>query len=100
MIRGHQPPQTALLVDLGNTNLKWARWEAGVLGPVRSAPHQEIPPAVLLDACWAGEPAPARVLVANVAGPALEEALRDWVAAVRPDVPVPDDAEIARTYGS
>jgi ADP-ribose pyrophosphatase YjhB (NUDIX family) len=27
-------------------------------------------------------------------------ALRDWVAAVRPDVPVPDDAEIARTYGS
>jgi hypothetical protein len=27
-------------------------------------------------------------------------ALRDWVAAVRPDLPLPDDSEIARAYGA
>ncbi len=36
---------------------------------------------MLLDACWGAEPAPARVLVANVAGPALADALQAWVAA-------------------
>ena len=27
-------------------------------------------------------------------------ALRDWVAAVRPDLPLPDDSEIARAFGA
>jgi len=70
-----------LLVDLGNTNLKWASWTAAALGPVRSAPHREKSASDLLDECWSALPTPERVLVANVAGPALAEALDEWASA-------------------
>jgi type III pantothenate kinase len=70
-----------LLVDLGNTNLKWARWRGGQLGPVAAVGHRDRPLPVLLQERWQEEPAPGRMLVSNVAGPEAAEALRRWTGA-------------------
>lgn len=62
-----------LLIDIGNTNLKWAPCQARRLGPVAKLSHREGLGA-LWDA-WRDTPTPDRVLVANVAGADLEAKL-------------------------
>jgi type III pantothenate kinase len=68
-----------LLVDIGNTRIKSAYWSAGVLepGPVfpSHAPHS-------FDAWATLDPAPARVLVSNVAGAEIARSLAQAVAAL------------------
>ncbi|MHB8745449.1 MAG: type III pantothenate kinase [Gammaproteobacteria bacterium] len=67
-----------LLVDIGNSRLKWvlingADWaEQGVIA------HHDLPPETLFTSIWAALPAPQRVVVANVAGKKFAAALRAW----------------------
>jgi type III pantothenate kinase len=64
-----------LLVDIGNTRVKWATWSAGQLSPQRAAVH-----AAWLVHDWQRElfsgSQVGRVLAATVAGAASREALR------------------------
>jgi type III pantothenate kinase len=63
-----------LLVDIGNTSLKWSPCEWGGLGAMRAVRHHGAIP-IDLHAAWDGLPRPARVLVASVAPRALTLAL-------------------------
>lgn len=68
-----------LLVDIGNTRLKWSLWSQGA--HTRSGAFAyEIPLfSRNLDFEWRGIAAPERVLVCNVAGAKLADTLYDWV---------------------
>jgi type III pantothenate kinase len=57
-----------LLIDLGNTRLKWALWDGANLLTVRAAAHAELD-----DLVWADLPRVNAVVVASVAAPALNE---------------------------
>lgn len=67
-----------LLVDIGNTRLKWAlaartEWlQRGV------AAHRESPIETLFAESWQALPAPQRIVVANVAGKKIAASLRAW----------------------
>lgn len=63
-----------LLIDIGNTSLKWVACEAGKLGEMRSARHYDALP-IDLHAAWEQLQRPARVLVASVAAPSVSDAL-------------------------
>lgn len=63
-----------LLIDVGNTNLKWATRESGRLGEMRSIRHHGALP-LDLHAAWEMLPPPARVGIASVAGSSLDEVL-------------------------
>lgn len=71
-----------LLLDVGNTRMKWAALETGgTFIPVGSLVHAGQDLAALVDAAWRAMPQPDRVVVSNVAGPAFAAALRDWTRA-------------------
>lgn len=63
-----------LLIDIGNTSLKWARCEPDALSEMQSVLHHGHLP-IDLYAAWEKLPAPARIRVSNVAGEELERAL-------------------------
>lgn len=69
-----------LLLDAGNSRLKWAWHNKDGLHGDGSADHRgsdSLP--LLFEQCWgAVEPSPSRLLVSNVAGPELAGALRTW----------------------
>ena len=65
-----------LCVDIGNTNLKWARYENGVLGSVHSLRHDSRETREL-EAAWGALPRPVRIRVANVAGATAHRMLAD-----------------------
>jgi type III pantothenate kinase len=65
---------TLLLVDIGNSRVKWARCEGGVLGAQRSAAHADWQAAEWHAAVFEGGPVE-RVLAASVAGGASIAAL-------------------------
>lgn len=67
-----------LLIDVGNTRLKW-RWHNGV-GPGSGGAivHRGVAPARWLAEMPQSGPSPARLLVANVAGPGVAHALGEW----------------------
>ena len=69
-----------LLVDIGNTNLKWAYWDSGQLREPGSHAHEGALPAKITDT-WLASPAPLAMLVANVAGAGLQQRLTDWTLA-------------------
>lgn len=58
-----------LLIDIGNTNLKWAQHEAGTLGEMRTVRHHGGLP-VDLHAAWELMATPDQILVGSVAGDA------------------------------
>ena len=64
-----------LLVDIGNTNLKWAVANAGSSGEMGSVRHHGGLPIDLL-AAWERLGAPKRVLVGNVAGEKMASAVQ------------------------
>lgn len=68
-----------LLLDLGNTRLKWSWAGADGLGPVASASHDDGLEKVF--AAWSECPRPSEVLAVSVAGEAIEDAVRAWVRA-------------------
>jgi type III pantothenate kinase len=70
----------ALLIDIGNTRIKWARFEDGVLQPQSAAPHADWVAETLVETVLRrGKPAD-RVLVSNVAGTRMAEVVRTAVA--------------------
>ncbi|HEY3858013.1 MAG TPA: type III pantothenate kinase [Gammaproteobacteria bacterium] len=66
-----------LLLDIGNTRIKWARLEGGKMGRMDGRVHvdEQLKPA--LAAAFEG-PQPRRVVVCNVAGPLVGKALSDF----------------------
>jgi type III pantothenate kinase len=73
-------PERTLLIDLGNSSLKWAWLQAGGLGPIERAPYVNIggEPGFSPD-CLPAQPEPERVLISAVAAPELVKAVQSWV---------------------
>lgn len=72
--------RAALLVDIGNSRIKWG---LGKSGQVTSGPPVASNLAVLtdeLDRLWGALPAPLSVVASNVAGPEIGLCVRKWVA--------------------
>jgi type III pantothenate kinase len=68
-----------LLVDIGNTALKWSQWSDGdELSPQRVV-HAGRELTSVLDECWNGLSRPERVVVASVLSEAVDESLLQWV---------------------
>lgn len=77
-----------LLVDAGNSRLKWASYGQGKLEPgepvIYQSPFQGPSLASLLSTAWLSlaeaDYRPTRLLVSNVAGPWILDALNQWIA--------------------
>lgn len=70
-----------LLLDVGNTAVKWACFADDKPGIAGRFVHREGNFTELADATWSGLQAPGKVLVANVAGKDMEVALTTWCVA-------------------
>lgn len=70
-----------VLVDIGNTRIKWASLERGALVRRGSAVHRDAPDAAVAELA-AALPEKPRIVVANVAGEPMAERLRAMVAAL------------------
>jgi len=70
-----------LLIDAGNTWLKWAHLDGSAVGPARSVVHHGVDPGEWQDALASIGTTPKRVVVANVAGAAFAGRLREWTRA-------------------
>ena len=70
----------ALLIDVGNTRIKWARFEDGVLQPQSAAPHADWTAQTLIDTILQRGARSDRVLVSNVAGTRMADVVRTAVA--------------------
>jgi len=68
-----------LLLDIGNTRIKWARLEAGAMGRMDGRVHADEQLQQALFAAFEG-PAPERVVACNVAGPLVGKALSEFCA--------------------
>lgn len=67
-----------LLVDLGNTRIKW--WlEQGDLLAADRAEHHGTDGMALAERCFAALAPPQQVVIASVAAPAVTDALADWM---------------------
>lgn len=66
-----------LLIDVGNSRIKWAFSQAGKLSAHGCAEHCCVVPSEASQTWLTGEP-PARVVVANVAGDVYGRLLNDW----------------------
>jgi len=69
-----------LLIDIGNTNLHWACRDIAGLGPMAAVRHGQGVPLDLL-AAWEALPAPRRVLIGNVGGALVGQAVERVVRA-------------------
>ena len=67
-----------LLIDAGNTWMKWTCLAEGRLGPVGSCVHYGVNPAEWQRELAAAVDRPARVVVANVSGSVLPLRLTEW----------------------
>ena len=72
--------QRVMLLDIGNTNLKWAWLEHGAPGPVNSVPHQGRSIEQLAAMEWAGITPPRQTFISNVADPGMEPGLAEWMS--------------------
>jgi type III pantothenate kinase len=72
--------QRIMLLDIGNTNLKWAWLEEGAPGHVTSVSHKERSIEQLADMEWANIRTPAQTYISNVADPAMEPRLTEWMS--------------------
>ncbi len=68
-----------LLLDIGNTNLKWSWLRDGVLAEITSVSHKGQNINELLVREWAAMAAPGQLYISSVAGKELEADLSDWV---------------------
>ncbi len=69
-----------LLVDLGNSRVKWAQQDPG-RWRTDAAPLNEAEIATLLDSVWSGYDPPQQVIVCSVSTPQRLRALEEWVRA-------------------
>ncbi len=68
-----------LLVDIGNSRTKWSLWQDGAHQRTGVFSYEPLLFARTLDFEWRGIAAPERILVSNVAGPGVADALYLWV---------------------
>lgn len=68
-----------LLLDLGNSRLKWAWLQGAGVGEVTALPHRGKAMGPSLDQAWQGLPRPERILLSSVAGSDRERQLQGWV---------------------
>jgi type III pantothenate kinase len=87
-----------VLVDIGNTRIKWATLEAGALASRGSAVHRDALDTALATFAAALPKAPGRVIAANVAGEAVAARLAKLVAA-RPGASLELVATTAERFG-
>lgn len=83
-----------LLVDVGNSRVKWAWARAGGLTESSAADHGAADLAQVLEAAWSHLKRPARVVVSSVAGPAATAVLTGWCVGrwrLVPEVVVPTE---------
>jgi type III pantothenate kinase len=65
-----------LLIDIGNTRIKWARFERGALQPQSAAVHSEWTAQTLVETILQPGAIAERVLVSNVSGPRMADVVR------------------------
>lgn len=70
-----------LLLDIGNTRVKWARWQEGSLSVGEPALYRGELPDSVWSALWGMQPLPRRVVVASVAGAEIDASLAAWCRA-------------------
>ncbi len=70
----------ALLIDIGNTRIKWARFEGGALPLQSAAPHADMSLETFVETVLRRGSQADRVLVSNVAGTRMAEVVRTAVA--------------------
>jgi type III pantothenate kinase len=70
----------ALLIDVGNTRIKWARFEGGALQPQSAAPHADWSVESFVETVLRRGNRADRVLVSNVAGTRMADVVRSAVA--------------------
>jgi type III pantothenate kinase len=68
-----------LMIDAGNSRIKWARYEGLALEPGLPFPTDPTQSDALFEAAWRRSPPPQSILLSNVAGSAWEAALTEWV---------------------
>jgi type III pantothenate kinase len=69
-----------LLIDIGNTRIKWARFEQGKLQPQAAAPHADWTAQTFVETVLHPGGRCDRVLVSNVGGPRMADIVRSAVA--------------------
>lgn len=69
-----------LLVDIGNSRVKWGLASGGEISAGQAFPTDPAAFRSLLDLNWSSLPAPAAVHVSNVAGETMASELAAWVA--------------------
>lgn len=67
-----------LLVDVGNTRAKWAVLADGQLSGTGAVLHRGVPAADWVHGLDSATPHCERIMVSNVAGPAVAHTLREW----------------------
>lgn len=68
-----------LLVDVGNTRIKWLVWADGEALQRGHLFHRGIAPGLLGERLWSALEPPSQVVIANVAGLEIGEALSGWI---------------------
>ena len=68
-----------LLVDVGNTRIKWIIWSAQGVLDRGDLIYKDIAHETLAKRLWAHLQPPSQVLIANVAGPKMRDALAAWI---------------------
>lgn len=71
-----------LLVDVGNSRIKWAYWNGVTFCGEASASHRDQNFDRLLHLIWRELDLPEQVLIANVAGLEIEQALSSWIGTI------------------
>jgi len=68
-----------LLIDIGNTNLKWAWLQDGKMSLLERVGYHTDGVTAQAYRCWSHAEKPEQVVVANVAGQRVEDELQQWV---------------------
>lgn len=74
----HEGQPLQFLVDIGNSRVKWARIDAAGFSPLGSAERAGQKFEQFANDHWATLDAPQRMVVSNVAGPAIAKAIKGW----------------------
>lgn len=67
-----------LLIDVGNTNLKWSWLQSGEVLPLERVSYTADGVIAQAYHCWSHAEKPEKIVVANVAGRQVEDELRHW----------------------
>jgi type III pantothenate kinase len=78
-MNGGQDKCRILLVDIGNTNLKWAWLTGDGIGEIKAFSHRDSSWRQLAESCWGDGEAPSRALIASVLGEGAIDSLSGWM---------------------